>query len=137
MNISIKYSLSRQVIYYEIAAFAVVIGLLWLDEIFDIPSRFLGAPPTPVNWRESLFESLLIGFLCLIVIRLTKNLFQRMKYLEGLLPICSSCHRIRGEQGDWQVMESYIQERSDAAFTHGICPECAEKLYPEYNPYKR
>ncbi len=137
MNASAKYLFSRQVVYYESAAFAFVIVLIWLDEFLDIPSHFLGAEQTPVNWRESLFESLMIVLLCLVVVKLTNNLFQRMKYLEGLLPICASCRRIRGEQGDWQPLEFYIQEQSDAEFTHGICPECAEKLYPEYNPYKK
>jgi hypothetical protein len=137
MKASAKHSFARQVIAYEIAAFAAVILLLWLDEIADLPSRLLGAEATPVNWRESLFESLIIAALCLAVIRLTRNLFQRMKYLEGLLPVCSACHRIRGEHGGWLPLESYILEQSDAKFTHGICPDCAEKLYPEYNPYKK
>jgi hypothetical protein len=137
MKASVKYSFGRQVICYEAAAFAAVIFLLWLDEVADIPNILLGAEATPVNWRESLFESLIIAALCLAVIRLTDNLFQRMRYLEGLLPVCSACHRIRGEHGDWQPLESYILEQSDAQFTHGICPDCAEKLYPEYNPYKK
>ena len=137
MKASAKHFFARQVIAYEIAAFAAVIILLWLDELADLPSRLLGAEATPVNWRESLFESLIIAALCLAVIRLTSKLFQRMKYLEGLLPVCSACHRIRGEHGDWQPLESYILEQSDARFTHGICPDCAEELYPEYNPYKK
>jgi PAS domain S-box-containing protein len=48
----------------------------------------------------------------------------RAKTLAGLLPICSSCKRIRDDQGYWQQVEAYISEHSDAVFTHGICPEC-------------
>ena len=137
MKASAKHFFARQLIWYEVAAFAAVIVLIWLDEFADIPYFLLGAEKTPVNWRESLFESLIIAVLCLAVIRLTNSLFQRMKYLEGLLPVCSACHRIRGKHGDWQPLESYILEQSDARFTHGICPDCAEELYPEYNPYKK
>jgi len=51
--------------------------------------------------------------------------------LSGLLPICSSCKKIRDDEGYWNQIESYIQRHSDAQFSHGICPDCAEKLYPE------
>lgn len=52
--------------------------------------------------------------------------------LRGLLPICSGCHKIRDEQDDWQNLEQYIQKRSKASFTHGICPDCMKRLYPEF-----
>jgi PAS domain S-box-containing protein len=52
------------------------------------------------------------------------------KVLTGLLPICASCKKIRDEQGQWGPVEVYIRERSHAKFTHGICPECKDKLYP-------
>jgi PAS domain S-box-containing protein len=55
-----------------------------------------------------------------------------VKILSGLLPICSSCKKIRDNQGSWRQVEEYIGEHSDAEFTHGICPECMRRLYPEY-----
>jgi hypothetical protein len=54
-----------------------------------------------------------------------------VKELKGLLPICSSCKKIRDEQGEWHVLEGYIQRRTDATFSHGVCPECLQRLYPE------
>jgi two-component system, sensor histidine kinase len=53
------------------------------------------------------------------------------KVLTGLLPICSNCKNIRDENGEWKRVEAYIDSRTEAKFTHGMCPECAEKLYPE------
>jgi GAF domain-containing protein len=55
---------------------------------------------------------------------------RELKVLEGLLPICASCKGIRTEQGEWQKIELYVKENSEASFTHGICPDCREKLYP-------
>jgi methyl-accepting chemotaxis protein len=55
-----------------------------------------------------------------------------VKTLRGLLPICASCKKIRRDQGSWQQIESYIREHSEAEFSHGLCPECAKELYPEY-----
>ncbi len=54
-----------------------------------------------------------------------------LKILRGLLPICASCKRIRDDEGYWNQIESYITLHSEAAFTHGICPECSKRLYPE------
>ena len=56
----------------------------------------------------------------------------RVKTLSGLLPICAVCKKIRNDGGYWQQVEEYIHDHSDAQFSHGICPECARKLYPEY-----
>jgi len=51
--------------------------------------------------------------------------------LQGILPICMYCHKIRDDQQSWQQLERYIQEHSDAMFSHGVCPECLEKYYPD------
>lgn len=53
-----------------------------------------------------------------------------VKMLSGMLPICSSCKKIRDDQGYWTQIEAYIREHSEAEFSHSICPECAKKLYP-------
>lgn len=58
----------------------------------------------------------------------------KIKTLSGLLPICSHCKKIRNDKGQWERMEIYISNRSEADFTHGICPDCAKKFYPEYEP---
>ncbi|MBF0558646.1 MAG: PAS domain-containing protein [Nitrospirae bacterium] len=55
-----------------------------------------------------------------------------VRQLSGLLPICAGCKKIRDDGGYWQQIESYIREHSEAKFTHGFCPECLTKLYPEY-----
>ncbi|MGD0591030.1 MAG: PAS domain S-box protein [Bacteroidota bacterium] len=55
-----------------------------------------------------------------------------IKTLSGLVPICANCKKIRDDKGFWMQVESYIQERSQARFSHGICPDCMAKLYPGY-----
>lgn len=55
----------------------------------------------------------------------------KVKTLSGLLPICSSCKKIRDDHGYWNQLESYIAQHSGARFTHGVCPECALKFFPE------
>jgi PAS domain S-box-containing protein len=55
----------------------------------------------------------------------------KVKTLSGLIPICANCKKIRDDEGFWNQLESYIQEHSEAVFSHSICPECAKTLYPE------
>jgi lysyl-tRNA synthetase class I len=55
----------------------------------------------------------------------------KVKQLSGFLPICSSCKKIRDDQGYWNQVEQFIQEHSEAEFSHGLCPECAQKIYPD------
>jgi len=55
----------------------------------------------------------------------------KVKKLSGLLPICASCKKIRDDKGYWNQIEGYIRDHSEAEFSHGICPDCARKLYPE------
>ena len=53
----------------------------------------------------------------------------KIKTLKGLIPICASCKKIRDDKGYWNLIENYIQEHSDARFSHGICPECSDTMY--------
>lgn len=66
-----------------------------------------------------------------IIIELQQAL-DRVKTLSGLVPICAACKKVRDDRGYWNQIEAYIEAYSEAQFSHGICPECAEKLYPEF-----
>lgn len=60
-----------------------------------------------------------------------KQALTKVKRLSGMLPICASCKMIRDDKGYWSKIEAYIESHSEAEFSHGICPQCARKLYPE------
>ncbi len=72
--------------------------------------------------REELIETL-------------QKTLSEVKTLRGFLPICSYCKKIRDDKGYWSQIESYIHKHSDAEFSHGICPECAKKYYPDMDLY--
>ena len=72
--------------------------------------------------REELIEAL-------------QKALSEVKTLRGFLPICSYCKKIRDDKGYWSQIESYIHKHSDAEFSHGICPECAKKYYPDMDLY--
>jgi hypothetical protein len=62
---------------------------------------------------------------------------KKIKVLGGLIPICANCKKIRDDKGYWDQLESYIQTHSEAQFTHGICPDCAQKLFPDLSSAKK
>jgi hypothetical protein len=65
-----------------------------------------------------------------------ENALKQIKTLRGLLPICANCKKVRDDSGYWKQIESYIHEHSDAKFSHGICPDCAKRLYPDIKIYE-
>ena len=83
----------------------------------------------------------LLGLICSATdITSSKNLITELQealdqvsLLSGLLSICASCKRIRDEHQNWQPLESYLQAHSEAKFSHGVCPDCLRKLYPDYH----
>jgi hypothetical protein len=64
-----------------------------------------------------------------------QNALDEVKKLSGMLPICSSCKKIRDDDGYWQQIEEYIRDHSEADFTHGICNYCVKEQYPDF--YKK
>jgi energy-coupling factor transporter transmembrane protein EcfT len=103
-------------------------------------------------WRSYIIFSLVICiFLILIVVfsfRMDKAAKEReniilelqdalaeVTTLRGIIPICSSCKKVRDDKGYWNQIESYIRDHSEADFTHSICPECAKELYPDLKIY--
>ncbi len=80
------------------------------------------------------FVLALVAALTTLLGRQTRQLRQRVRALEGMLPICSFCKCIRDDQGDWVQLERYIAGHSEAQFTHSLCPGCAKEHYGDYLP---
>ena len=122
--------MKKRIFIYELTGFGVMIILLWANEIFDLPHNLFGGQPTPINWLESYIESGFALILCALVILFTLRFLKRIKYLEGFLPVCSFCKKIRvGE--NWIPIEKYIKEHSEADFTHSLCPTCKREHYQQ------
>jgi PleD family two-component response regulator len=66
------------------------------------------------------------------LIGMLREALTEVKTLSGLLPICSSCKKVRDDKGYWNQIENYISQHTDVEFSHGLCVECAKNLYPDY-----
>ncbi len=136
------YEVCRQMKAEPSTADIPVIFLTSKTELEDIAEGFVAGavdyvskPPRPLELlarvkthvelkktRDSLQEH----------IKRLKESIEEIKTLSGMLPICSNCKKIRDDQGYWQQVESYVSKRSDAVFSHGICPDCIVELCPQY-----
>lgn len=71
-------------------------------------------------------------------LREREKALEEVRVLQGFLPICASCKRIRDLEGSWTALEKYISEHSEVMFSHGLCPECTRKLFPQlFDPQQR
>lgn len=91
----------------------------------------------PVMRLMEEFADIITGHLSLIAknCQLEETL-KEVRTLQGLIPICANCKKIRDDKGFWQKVEVYLEERSGARFTHGLCDACADKLYGKESWYK-
>ena len=133
----------------------VVLGIIWwmfesaMDAyLFERGAYVLQVLPSDGMeiWMRSAAAVLLIGFGIFVQFVFNQktraeaekeNLINELQasiaeinILQGLIPICAHCKKIRDDKGFWQQLEKYIQDRSEAEFSHGICPDCTEELYP-------
>ena len=126
-----KDIITKKLIVYQLIAYGILLFLIVGDEIVDFPHTVFGFPATPINWVEAFIEGIYVIVLSAISLYLSRRLLRRVKYLEGFLPICSFCKKIRiGE--DWKQIEDYIRHHSAAEFSHGMCPECGKKHYGDF-----
>lgn len=109
-----------------------------LNEVVDLPHYLFGDVPTAFGQRtgEIIVEAVIFTTVLAIEIFLLRKLYSRIRLLEGFLPICAKCKKIR-KRGEWEQVEKYITEHSLAQFSHSICPECAAQLYPEFYANKQ
>ncbi len=104
-------------------------GELWYEasvSLIPAPGRTLKL----YSLRDITLRRRLLEEKTALVAELTEAL-SRIKTLEGIIPICASCKKVRDDKGFWQQVEGYLASRTSVEFSHGLCPECKERLYPD------
>ncbi|HUA39892.1 MAG TPA: hypothetical protein VMA35_15970 [Candidatus Sulfopaludibacter sp.] len=82
-----------------------------------------------INTAIRIVVLVLLAYLISRTARQTRELARRVNLLEGILPICSLCKKIRDEHDHWQPVEIYVSNRSEALFSHSLCPDCLKRDY--------
>ena len=125
-----RIGLFKKILLLELTGFGFVLLVLWLDEIVDLPYVLFGAPSTPINITECITETVAISILGIIVLLTTLHLLRQIKVLQGILPVCSFCKKIRSHDS-WIEIDDYVRDHSEAQFSHSVCPQCAQEHYGE------
>ena len=126
----------RMLTISQLTIFLLFMCLTLGNEIIDIPHYVFHDAPTLYSQRtgEIIIELSIFSIVMVFEAALLKNLYKRIRLLEGFIPICANCKKIKNTEDQWEQIEQYITKHSLAQFSHGICPDCARELYPElYN----
>ncbi len=117
----------------QLSIFLILLCLTLGNEIIDIPHYVFHDAPTLYSQRtgEIIIELSIFFIVMVFEAALLKNLYKRIRLLEGFIPICANCKKIKNTEDQWEQIEQYITKHSLAQFSHGICPDCARKLYPD------
>lgn len=114
-----KQQLNKMLTRSSVLVFSIALGLLIASMvILFIEKKIIYKRKHMQKEREKLIADL-------------QDAIAKVNTLKGMLPICANCKKIRDDKGRWEQIESYIREHSEAELTHGICPECVKKLYPD------
>jgi len=111
---------------WQCAAFLILILLVWANEIYDFAALLFDVLPSPPNLTRGFLAS--AGILIGLIIAVGNTYLQQQRIISGMLTICSYCHNIRIDREIWQRVEEYIAKHGEVDFTHGICPDCFEKV---------
>lgn len=124
-----KTGLQKTVIGYEASGFGAVIILLWLYDFFFVQKY---APEIQNALHQAVVSGIAAVFIiALTVIFMTCRKTGSYRQLEGFMPVCSFCRKVR-EGSEWIPFEKYIEEHSDAVVSHSLCPECSEEHYGSF-----
>lgn len=112
--------------FWQFMAYGMLICLIWVNEIMDLQSFFFGGAPSPAN----LFRGLILtaGTMIAAIVTVGNTYVQQRKIISGLLVICSTCKKVSVGHDTWQRLEQYVEMKSLAVFSHGLCPECHAKM---------
>jgi hypothetical protein len=132
-NFGMKNRTPRIIIITQLAVITLFLFLTLGNEIIDVPHYLFNDAPTSYSQRVGEIVIVLSIFFVVmtIQIRLFRKLYRRIRILEGFIPICASCKKVRNAKDQWEEMERYITKHSLAQFSHSICPSCARELYPD------
>ncbi|MCX7047794.1 MAG: hypothetical protein NTX50_20205 [Candidatus Sumerlaeota bacterium] len=125
-----KHKYTYLVLWYECIGFMLLIALSWADEMLSVPYLLLGGLRPASSWRESVLETAVIMLVAIPMFVLTKRLIARVFYLEEIPRICAWCRRIHYE-GEWLLIEHYLDKGFNTKMSHSMCPECFNKAIAE------
>ena len=115
---------------WQVACFFGVIALIWLNEVFDFQCKLLGAAPSPGEWGCAGF--LTMGVVLLGACAVVPVCRQRNGARRRAITVCSYCRKVQVNERAWDRMETFFSTHLHATLSHGVCPDCGERVMRDY-----
>jgi hypothetical protein len=126
-----KDSFAR-IAFWQFMTFLALLLAVWVNELLDLSALVYETPPRPPDlFNASILSA---GVLLAAIVAVGHSYAQQKRIIRGFLTVCSYCHKIRIKHEDWEQMESFVVSRSLASFSHGVCPDCYEKITNGQDP---
>ena len=112
--------------FWQFLTFIMLILIVWVNEVRDMPALLFNTAPQDVN----IFRGCVLTAAVLVaaIVAIGNTYLQQKRVLNSIISVCSNCHKVRVNQNQWKQMEEYISDNSLLTFTHGLCPDCMEKV---------
>jgi len=117
-------------VWQQLAILFAFVALTLANDVVDLPHVLFGDPPTPFRRSELVVELMLASTVVGVELAFLARLRRQLRILEGYIPICASCKKVR-QFDRWEPLEGYLHQHSMAELTHSICEDCEKRLYPE------
>jgi hypothetical protein len=116
---------AHELLWFEVAAFGLIIALSWADELLGLPALLFGGSHRP-DVGEAILETLVVLMVAIPIVIHTRRVVSRPFYFEGFMRVCAWCKNVE-HQGDWIPVGEFFQERFETKTSHGMCPTCFAK----------
>ncbi|MBM4147526.1 MAG: hypothetical protein FJ224_00570 [Lentisphaerae bacterium] len=112
--------------FWQFAAFLLLILLIWANGTVDLPYLVFGTEKSGLDFFGC--SVLTCGVMVTAILTVGNTYLRQRKFAASLVTVCSSCHRVRISRQAWEAVEDYIASHSAVTFSHGLCPDCMEKI---------
>jgi hypothetical protein len=123
------------VAFWQFLTFFALMLIVWVNELWDLAALVYGTTPRSPNVFSASVLSAAVILIAIITVLHTYH--QQKRIIRGLLTVCSYCHKVKVDEKLWEQMESFVADRSLASFSHGICPECFQRVSGSLDEHQR
>jgi hypothetical protein len=116
---------AHELLWFEIAAFGLIIAISWADELLGLPALLFGGQHRP-DIKEAILETFVVLIVAIPIVIHTRRVVSRPFYFEGFLRVCAWCKNVE-HHGDWIPVAEFFEERFETPASHGMCPACFAK----------
>lgn len=124
-----KLDALTRVAFWQMAAFLMLVLLIWADEVIDLSTLWFGGEPRPFSFFRGCMAT--AGVVVVAIVAIGNTYIQQKRIISGFLTVCADCRKVRVSEDVWENLDEFISEHSVALISHGLCPDCFRRMEKE------